>query len=261
MISIVIITTACVEYETKSIRKESEVVIDGKIDDWEGKLEYFDEEGFAIGFQNDEEFLYICLSATDRKKVGRLLSTGITIMFDPEEGTKKAIGIRYPVRQGQNQRDLMDTMGMQEDRAPRAERMKLLLNDQNEFLLVNQEDFPLGSYPIDGSRGFKVKLGLENDYLAYELRIPLIPFMEFEHFVHPNDDGKLLISINSVEMEKPEQRKNPGGSGERFGGMEGGRSGGARGGRAGGMSRGKPGGMDRSSIEPISFEISLELAK
>lgn len=193
------------------------------------------------------------------------MATGINIMFDPEDDGKKTIGIRYPVRRGQDQRDLMGTMGMKNDRAPRTDRMKLLLNNQNEFLLVNTEDYPLGSYPISGDTGFKLKIGLQKDYLAYELRVPLIPYMDFDHFVNSNEDGKLLVNVSSVEMKKPEGRKKTGAEGGRSGGMGGGRAGGRSGGkggsRPGGMSGGRPGGTDRTAMEPISFEISLELAK
>ena len=46
---------------------------------------------------NDGEFLYLRMSASDAGTRMEIMRLGMTVWFDPAGGTKKKLGLRYPV--------------------------------------------------------------------------------------------------------------------------------------------------------------------
>src|SRR5947207_1759930 len=77
--------------------RDGAITIDGRYDDWYGSLQPFEQAPVAIQFLNDKDFLYMRLTASASVERREILRQGFTVWFDPAGGTKKHLGIRYPV--------------------------------------------------------------------------------------------------------------------------------------------------------------------
>ena len=75
---------------------DSKIVVDGNHEDWEGKLKYIDYKRVAVGFQNDDENLYLCLVTADKASAKKIIAFGLTIWFQPESN-EETIGLLYPL--------------------------------------------------------------------------------------------------------------------------------------------------------------------
>lgn len=58
--------------ETTGSWRNNEIKIDGDISDWQNTLESVPDKKFAVGFKNDDKFLYISLITGDRMKITHL---------------------------------------------------------------------------------------------------------------------------------------------------------------------------------------------
>ncbi len=80
--------------------RDGAITVDGKYNDWYGHLQPFGKEPIAIQFLNDGEFLYVRLTASDAATRMQIVRQGMTIWFDPGGGSRKKLGIKYPVVEG-----------------------------------------------------------------------------------------------------------------------------------------------------------------
>ena len=64
----------CSASEIMTSNSAGKIVIDGNQEDWNGKLKYFEDERAAVGFQNDEENLYLCLVTSNKSSAVKILS-------------------------------------------------------------------------------------------------------------------------------------------------------------------------------------------
>jgi hypothetical protein len=71
-----------------------------QFDDWAGNLEPVGSTPMSMQIVNDGAFLYLRLSASDAGTRMEITRLGMTVWFDPSGGTKKKLGIRYPVVEG-----------------------------------------------------------------------------------------------------------------------------------------------------------------
>jgi hypothetical protein len=77
--------------------KKSEIVIDGKQNEWQGSLYGLKKVNVAIGVRNDAENLYLCFISYDQGIGRQIMSGGFTVWFDPSGGTDERCGIKFPV--------------------------------------------------------------------------------------------------------------------------------------------------------------------
>ncbi len=73
------------------------IVIDGRQNEWSGSLQEFGKEPISAQVASDSSFLYLRLASSDPGTHMQLTRLGLTVWFDPAGGTKKVLGIRYPV--------------------------------------------------------------------------------------------------------------------------------------------------------------------
>lgn len=76
------------------------IAIDGKHDDWSGDLTPVGSEPFAVQIVNDQNTLYLRLTASDPVIRNQILRRGLVVWFDESGGTRKRLGIHYPVVEG-----------------------------------------------------------------------------------------------------------------------------------------------------------------
>lgn len=77
---------------------DNEVTIDGNGTDWQGKTWIIkDFQNISFGFMNDEDYLYLSITTSDRWLQRQIAMDGLTVWFDREGGTDKKFGIHYPL--------------------------------------------------------------------------------------------------------------------------------------------------------------------
>jgi uncharacterized membrane protein YgcG len=209
--------------------RDGVIAIDGKFDDWSGNLEPLGTTPMSIQVVNDGEFLYLRLTASDAGTRMQIMRLGMTVWVDPAGGTKKKLGVRYPVveagsfgggERGRGRRERPD-----EESGPPLERVDILGPGKDDARSLTR----------DHLSGVDVALRSEQGSLEYELKVPLKHTSDRPYAIDAEPGKTIGIGI---ETGKLAQRSFGEGRGGGFGGG-GGRGGGGRGGgMRGGGSRG-----------------------
>jgi len=229
------------------------VTIDGKFDDWPGNLEPFADKPLSLQFQNDGEFLYMRLSASDPATRMEILRQGLTVWFDPGGGTKKHFGIRYPVvdraqyagsqgtgggygghggrNRGSGDRPPGDPDNPSAESSP-TERVDILGPGKDDAREMTRDHLP----------GIDVALRTEQGILQYELKVPLAKSSDHPMAIEAHSGKPVGFGFDSPKGQQAMNYGRGGGMGGYGGGGMGGHGGGM-GGHGGGMGRGGGGGQ------------------
>lgn len=250
------------------------VTIDGKFEDWPGNLEPFADKPIGLQFQNDGDYLYMRLSASDPATRIQILRQGLTVWFDPGGGTKKHLGIRYPVVDhsqydsgqrgvygggggyggyggghrggtgGSNGGDQPPDSGSAASEPSPTERVDVLGPGKDDAHEYTRDHLP----------GIEVALRTEQGVLQYEVKVPLAKTSD-----HPNAIEAVTNKPIGFGFETPKPEQNQGGrGGGGMGGMGGGGGmggmgrGGGIGRGGGGMGRGGGGGQHGEAAKPLN---------
>lgn len=240
---------SCGGYELTSKYTEEPVVIDGNINDWNGRLNYIEEEQAAVGIANDNNFLYVCYTTANRNNILKILRMGFTVWFFPENG--KTIGFQYPLKSSTNSNFL------KRSRQAKADQMKLLLQrtlkNNNEYRIVNEKSFPLITYGVKENNDIQVAMKYRNSKFVYELKLPLNGTKGNYDAIQSKPGEHLKLVFESGEFTKGDFA----GSSQRNG-LTGGRAGSHRGGGRIGSTPMKGNAAAMSS--QIDFSVEIDLA-
>ena len=247
--------------------QKEELKVNGDFSYWRANVQEIPDKRFGVGFTNDDKFLYLCLTTDDHSKISQIFRNGFVVWFEPENGNQKTFGIKYPRVNISDKRPQMNE--------PNSEEMPLqnnqnnfgkMLENQNEFEVVNQDKYPLLALPLLNKEGIEAKLSFHEGRLIYELKVPLAVSKQFSIAagVLPGERIKIKFETLETTVERSNQRTGfePSGNGRRT--PEGGQSemprGGARGGKRGenGM---RPGMGSSGMLEPINYTVDLQLEK
>lgn len=215
---------SCSNIFVNSKWSDAGINIDGIADDWTSKAIYFDDEQVSIRFQNDEEYLYICLSTLNRMRMNDILMRGVIIWLKPDNGSKM-FGVKYPIAETEGFRTEGFRMReTQTDKLENEERILQLLNAQNEVQVINEEQYSLYLIPTISNYKLKAKLGLKDSHFIYELRVPLLDSQNAPITLNSSAGEIISISIESPGMNEKipmgsKGRRGTGGPG--MGGMSG----------------------------------------
>jgi hypothetical protein len=231
--------------------RSGEITIDGVAKEWEGLAVPLTETKASIGVVNDGETLYLCLLASEAQTRGQILRRGLIVWFDPAGGTKKALGIKFPVGTagadgGRSARHSpADTTTKEPEPIEVVDRLEILGPGKNDRRSLVLEQVP----------GIHVKIGQAQGVVVYELSIPLQQAED-----HPYAVGARPGTLIGIGLSTPEQERSvtPSGGQPRsgFGGI------GGRGGMGGGMG-GSPSGMGKGEftpVKPVNTWIKVQLA-
>jgi len=182
---------------------ESEMKIDGDFSDWENSLHAIDGEGVSLGFKNDNKSLYFCLITVDRGKMMQMMRSGFIVWFIPQNSDSKVFGIKYPmplslINLGREERQDFNKDMFQPEKM--QEMFSKMLNQKNEFQIINEENFPLGQFGLDNKEGIKVKLGYVSERFIYELQVPLRT-NNYSYSIAAQSGEKLKIKFETLESE------------------------------------------------------------
>jgi hypothetical protein len=237
--------------------RDGAITVDGKYDDWSGHLQPFGDQPVSIQALNDGDFLYLRLTASEPGARRQIMRQGLTIWFDPKGGTKKTLGIRYPVvERGGGPEDGRESGGFGGGRGA-GHRGRPDGSDEDSIVPVDRVDV-LGpgkddarSLTRDHLAGVDVAIRSEQGTVAYELKVPLARTGDRPYALDTQPGKTIGLGI---ETAKPQQRSFGEDRGGGFGGGGMGGRGGGMGGRGGGMGGrgggGGGGGGDRAFQPP-----------
>lgn len=201
---VVILISGCGSAEKlQSSWNGSDMKIDGDFSDWENNLHAIEGEGVSLGFKNDNESLYLCLITVDRGKMMQMMRSGFIVWFIPQNNNSKVFGIKYPMplsllNLGREERQDFNKDMFQPEKM--QEMFSKMLNQKNEFQIINEENFPLGQFGLDNKKGIKVKLGYASERFIYELQVPL-GTNNYSYRIASQPGEKLKIKFETLESE------------------------------------------------------------
>ncbi len=202
----VVFISGCVDYEMNSRRTISEIIIDGKDDDWQGKVNVVNDGSFAIGIQHDENYIYFCIITTNELRVKQMLMHGIDIWFGTSIGKKYSV--RYPLFDREGRREITI---QNENLHGRKDAFHEISENHKMFLLINEDNYPLGIYSIDGNSGINLKSSMNKDKFVFELRYALNSGVA-DNYLNIDDDNEVSIRIVTTDYKGPfDQGIMPGG--------------------------------------------------
>lgn len=236
LISYCLILSGCDETRLESSWPNNKIIIDAKYGDWGSAQTYYNEkEKVLINLANDKEYFYICLITRNRGLEIRLMEEGFIAWFDPGANKKKTFGIRFPVglkkqgisldeakKEGNDWYDQEDKTGVidrEREKWQDSEFNKQLetiedLQDQLEIVeaasgLKGNRPGPQKMLNLEDAEksGIEAKLGRENDYFVYELKIPLAKSVDQPYAVNARPGKPFGLGL---EISGPGTNKSKG---------------------------------------------------
>ncbi len=254
-ILIIIVLFSLISCKDNAINSQATVnkpIIDGVLDEWEGKL--FTQKGEKLGFgvMNDDSTLYIAITTYDRQTIMQILR-GLTIWIDPNSKKNKSFGIKYPIEA--DMAGLMDISNRNSDQNEDFEyfiTQRLLQQSSMHYIkddIVQYRD-------IGNDKGVQVKMFYNNGEINYELKIP---FNEYNSKM----TEKISIGFESVPMQRSNGSSDHSSGKSRGGGRGGGMSGGGMsgGGKGGGQGSGGMQSKMKGMPNPVNLWLDINLYK
>lgn len=236
------------------------ITIDGNQEDWNGKLKYFEDEQVAIGFQNDEENLYLCLVSSNKSNTMEIMTLGLTVWFEPENG-EETIGLQYPKQMDRIARhSQMGKSQNQNNNSDLKMTINTMMQNQGEFVLVDEDKEILYASPIGSNDGYEIKIGAVNRQFVYEAKIPIGNNSQAQMPIDIFPDEKFSIEFETGELNIEGMRKNgdmqSSNMREGGGGMRGGGDG-----MRGNMQEGGRPGNNRMGTKSFKLDVEVKLSK
>lgn len=230
------------------------ITVDGKQDDWSGDLTPIGTEPFAVQIVNDQNNLYLRLTASDPAVRSQIVRRGLVVWFDESGGTKKRLGIHYPVIEGGmggyghgggyggGHRAGGDTGGGSSasggGNAPAALQGDYEPPNRIDILGPGKDD--ARSLTQDHASGVEAALRVTDGEVLYELKVPLATSADHPYAINASVGKTIGIGFETPKMEQSSGGETPRGGG---GGGGYGHGGGGMGGHGGMHGGGGGGGM------------------
>ncbi|MDH7604940.1 MAG: hypothetical protein QHH13_08585 [Melioribacter sp.] len=248
--SIIIIVNGCsTTHQIVSKWKSDDLVVDGDYSDWQNRLEYIEDEDASVGFQNDKDYLYLCLIVNEPFKAMQMLRAGFIVWFIPDDESK-IIGLKFPLGISNIGFDRKERRNFEknDERGNLEKIIERLFEKEKDFEIVDKSKYPLWMYPLENNKGIKIKISEKSNKLVYELQIPISKQQENNFYVPVTAGENLKITFETLELEFPsDKRENMGNIPQ--GGFQR---------PAGGMRRNMPA---FTKIEPLNFSVRVTLVK
>lgn len=248
IISALIITVSCKIKEVPGQWISKDIIIDGKMSEWDSMPRlYFEESRTLMEFCNDSENLYVMVRFSDPMWIRTIKMSGLTLWLDAEGKKKKIVGIRYNGAPSPEETQKMGFGGVQGRMGQNIPGLTEDMNQQVQFVFLD-ESHPEGILiPADGSRGPAVAYSVVDGFCIYEFSIPMTAGMSDVVGLNLEPGQKYTIGAEWGDMSEMMKNMREGGpptGGGRSGGM-GGRGGG---GRPGGMGGQRPSMPDKQEV-------------
>ncbi len=196
VILLILPLASCGMLDVKSQWKDLNIAIDGRTEDWQGRLLSLEDTGLSVGVVNDEKFLYICITATDARTASRVPRQGFIAWFDPKGGKDKVLGIHYPL-----QRDWQDfdvpSRGESENQETRRQAFR---ESRRELEILGPGRDEKVRMSLDEAKGIEASFQMRGLFV-YELKVPLVKNDETPHAIG-TEPGKILgVGFDSPQLD------------------------------------------------------------
>lgn len=213
----------------------SVILIDGSRTEW-SDLTTLESPAVSVGARNNGEYLYLCLTTSDPVRQAQVLFAGFTAQFSPAEG--REFSVHFPLPQ---------------DRPPRAEDRGQFESMFRAFeprmhSLIVATDGDRQQFGLQQAPGIRVRVGLQEGVLVYELQVPIRQTETSPYAAIPGADGTVAVTFETM----PPARDGLPGSGSS---------------RPGGRSRRGPGGGAPTALggsdapEPFLLRMNVHLGR
>ncbi|MGP8215283.1 MAG: hypothetical protein ACLQQ4_06950 [Bacteroidia bacterium] len=246
----------------KSNRQKTPVTIDGKTNDWEVPLRFFDSKTkLNYTVTNDADNLYICIRATDDDNVSGITRRGLQIWIDTTGKKNHQVGILCPIpkknesssagnggrhqggegeNSGDNSQQQLSPYTGVTDTARLNRIHRHFIESAKEMHVSGFKTVPDGILELPNMYGINIGVSWDNsNVLVYEVAIPFKSFFKYPLLL---SDSSRVINISFNFTITPKRTGGGGGYGGSGGGMGRGMGGGGMGGGMGGMGGGMGGG-------------------
>jgi hypothetical protein len=210
------------------------ITVDGRHDDWTGDLTPMGADPFSVQVANDQSYLYLRLTASDPTVRNEIVRRGLIVWFDESGGTKKHLGIHYPVVESQGAPSGHggyhgggSASAPSDDYEP-SNRIDVLGPGKNDAR----------SLTSDHASGVEAAVRVSEGQVLYELKIPLSKSADHPYALDTTAGKTIGIGFETPKIEHQSyEGSNGGGGGYGHGGGGGGGMGGHGGGMHGGGGR------------------------
>ncbi len=235
-------------YLVTSLSLPRAIVVDGDAADWAGALSYVAKDQLFVGFVNDRDDLFLCMTREEAGGPAPAPMGGWTVWFDPAGGTKKAFGLRVAPLGGPSGEKPRESEEVKEgDQGAPKER-------DLEIQWIGPQGNVLRRFaPEDAAgEGLEVREGHSGRSFVLEIKIPLERSARHPIAVGAAPGDLIGVGFFSNRAEGNGERGGRGGAGRPAGG--GGPPGGLGGGAMGG-----PGGWRGAMPPNLNPDIAKEV--
>ena len=246
---LLIILSSCSKkplHTSKSLDKSIEDYTPGSTE-WIDKLRYDTKNKIAVGVFNDDKDLLIRVMAHDQSTIMKMFITGFTVWIDTAGGKDKHFGVKYPMAQGRQGMNDLDTRPHQLQGAGTGGRqddlMKKAKTSLNSIELSGFSPEAQNSTKLNSRIGNGITAWIEltpDTKMYYELKIPLKDLADVDYL----KQNLISVGFESGKIDMP-SGDSPG-SGGKMGGGKG--SGGGRPGGGGGRPHGGYGQNQQTAV-------------
>ena len=200
--------------ELASTWPDQTVQIDGKDSEWGNVLQTFSDDKYSISFKNDDKYLYVCFTISDRKLIFSAFQRGLNTTFSSKLDPAKNYTINFPAAGGDqfNQflsgftKDMLEKEGIGfifDEIIERQEQFNIIQNGIVQTVSLRNE------------AGIKLKLGTTQKLLVYEMQVPLKSinsYYSLDAMPGENININLSTSLVKVPMKQDQSIGQTGGT-------------------------------------------------
>lgn len=168
---LLVLFSGCVAFKIDSAWKNCAIVVDGKDSEWRNTL--LSDRNISFGACNDSEYLYLCVSATDKKTKAQLMGLfrqSFYVWFDPAGKQDRAFGLQFT-----NESPLMDESFVGKIRYIHTEAFQLIAQEMMKNLDVTVLNHGNTVARLSDATGIEVAadVSMNGRKLTYEFKVPL----------------------------------------------------------------------------------------
>ena len=253
-------------YLVSSLGPAHAIVVDGNMDDWSGALSYVAKDHLFVGFVNDRNDLFICMTKETSEGRGPGRMGGWTVWIDPAGGSRKTTGIRIappggppeerPSAEGPERRPVEKPAEDEQAGQP------LTIDGSADLEILGPSGNVLRKLSPEAAakEGLEVRTGFSGGSFVLEVKLPLEASEGHPIAVGAGPGGIIGVGFLSSRSDRKDRRDGqPGGGMGGGGGMPGARGGGAMGSPSGGMRGAMPPNMDPDISKDIKVWTRVRL--
>ncbi len=192
-----------------------DITVDGSDDEWRGEVLPVKGEHFSLGIVNDGEYLYLCLPTKDAGTKTQISNMGIVVWLD-REGKKRKFGLHFPVPNPPRANGLPRVPARRGGEAPEGQPSESKPEEvpgQEEIGVLGPGTSDARLVPLEEAGGIEARVGVHDDLLVYELRIPLKQSGEHPYALNVEPGGTVRLEIETAPMRPGMPPVAPGGLG------------------------------------------------